>query len=154
MDIQEQRQRASSRVKEWQTDLKTRGGFNVEQQVLNATKVDFVSERVSDEETLAIIRKVYKWQTPGSKSYVLDAHSAIGVITAWRSIKTAPGVHHVALATAHPAKFSNTVETALKEEKGFHFDDILPQQFIILKDQPKRVIHVEKSKVLEGIRRN
>ena len=121
--------------------------------MLNAAKIDFVSERVSDEKTLTTIRKVYKWQTPESKSYVLDPHSAIDVTTALRSIKTAPGVHHVALATAHSAKFSNTVETALKEEKDFHFDDILPQQFVKLKDQPKRVIYVKKSKRLEGIKR-
>ena len=147
------RQRASSKVKQWQTDLKTKRGFSVEQQVLDAAKADFASERVSDKETITTIREVYKWQTPGSRSYILDPHSAIGVTAALRSIKSAPGVHHVALATAHPAKFSKAVEMALKEEEGFHFKDILPQQFVGLEDLPKRVIHIQRSEGLEGIRR-
>lgn len=153
MDIQEKRRRASSKVKEWQTDLKIKGGFSVEQQVLDAAKADFASERVSDEEIIATIREVHKWQTPGSKGYILDPHSAIGVTAALRSMKTVPDVHHIALATAHPAKFSNAVEMALKGEEGFHFKDILPQQFVGLEDLPQRIIHVQKSKGLEGIRR-
>lgn len=31
---------------EWQTDLKIKGGFDVEQKVLDAAKKDFASERV------------------------------------------------------------------------------------------------------------
>lgn len=152
--IQERRQAASSKVKEWQTDFKTKGGFSVEQEVLDAAKKDFTSERVSDAEMVATIREVYKWPNTRDpkKGYLLDLNSAI-MTAALRSVEAAPGVHNVALATAHPAKFSNAVEMALKEEKAFRFKDVLPEQFIGLEDLPRRVIHVQKSGGLEGIRK-
>lgn len=123
--------------------------------MLDAAKKDFTSERVSDAEMVATIRKVYRWPNTRDpkKGYLLDPHSAIGVTAALRSVEAAPGVHNVALATAHPAKFSNAVEMALKEEKAFRFKDVLPEQFIGLEDLPRRVIHVQKSGGLEGIRK-
>lgn len=153
-DVQERRKAAGIQVKEWQTDLKTKGGFKVEQKVLDAAKVDFGSERVSDAETVTTIRDVYKWSdTPGSKGYVVDPHSAIGVTAALRSAKTSPSVHNVALATAHPAKFSSAVEMALKDEKQFLFKDVLPKQFVGLEDLPKRVTHIQMSGGLDGVRK-
>lgn len=116
--------------------------------------MDFESERVSDSETIATIRNVYSWpNTPGSKGYILDPHSAIGVTAALRSAKASPGVHTVALATAHPAKFNNAVEMALAEEQGFQFKDVLPPQFIGLEDLPRRLTHVQKSGGLDGLRK-
>ncbi|KAL9616579.1 MAG: hypothetical protein Q9160_008559 [Pyrenula sp. 1 TL-2023] len=155
--VQERREMAGSKVKEWQTSLKTQGGFRVEQKVLDAVRADFSSERVSDAETVATIRDVYRWPngtTPGSKGYVLDPHSAIGMTAALRSAKSAPRTHNVALSTAHPAKFSRAVQMALAEEKGFHFQqDVLPPQLAGLKDLPKRIIHVQRSGGLDGIRK-
>lgn len=122
--------------------------------MLDAAKKDFTSERVSDAEMVATIREVCRWpNTRDPKKGYLDPHSAIGVTAALRSVEAAPGVHNVALATAHPAKFSNAVEVALKEEKAFRFKDVLPEQFIGLEDLPRRVIYVQKSGRLEGIRK-
>ncbi|KAG8531698.1 uncharacterized protein KY384_003330 [Bacidia gigantensis] len=152
--VHERRQEASSKVKEWQTTLKERGGFGVEQKILDAAKKDFASERISDQETLTSIRDVYSWpNTPGLKGYVLDPHSAIGVTAALRSAKASPGVHNVALATAHPAKFSSAVELALKDANDFEFKDILPPQFVGLEELPRRVIYVKKSEGLDGLRK-
>ncbi|OXV07664.1 hypothetical protein Egran_04571 [Elaphomyces granulatus] len=153
--IQERRQIAALKVKEWQTSLKTKGGFCVEQKVLDAARVDFSSERVSDAETLVTIRDVYRWPntgSPGPKGYVLDPHSAISATAAQRSAKTAPGIHNVALSTAHPAKFSHAVEMALAEEKEFQFKDILPSQLLGLESLPRRVKHVQRSGGLDGVR--
>lgn len=153
-DLHKKRQTASSKVKEWQTNLKTKGGFSVDNEVLEAAKADFASERVSDAETIATIRDVYRWpNTPGSKGYILDPHSAIGVTAALRSAEAAPGVYNVALATAHPAKFSSAVEMALADADGFHFKDILPPQFVGLEDLPRRLKHVQKSGGLDGLRK-
>lgn len=154
--IQERRQIAALKVKEWQTSLKTKGGFCVEQKVLDAAKADFALERVSDAETLATIRDVYRWpntSSPGPKGYVLDPHSAISMTAALQSAKTAPGIHNVALPTAHPVKFSHAVEMALAEEKEFQFKDILPSQFLGLERLPRRVIHVQRSSGLDGVRK-
>ena len=146
-DVQEKRQIAGSKVKEWQTALKINGGFSVEQKVLDAARKDFASERVSDAETLITIRDFYR-----SRGYILDPHSAIGVTAALRSSKAAPSVYNVALATAHPAKFSSAVELALKDEKDFRFEAHLPEDFVGLEQLPKRITLVNKSGGLEGIR--
>ena len=127
----------------------------MEQEVLDIAREDFTSERVSDVETVATIREVYRWPNTrdSNKGYLLDPHSAIGVTAALRSVEAAPGVHNVALATAHPAKFRSAVEMALKKEKAFQFKDVLPEQFIGLEDLPRNVIYVQKSGGLEGIRK-
>jgi len=67
---------------------------------------DFVSSSVSDEEVSSTISRFQK-----EHDYVLDPHTAVGVKVA-EKFKTA-GVPMVALATAHPAKFSEVVEQAI-----------------------------------------
>ena len=152
--VHEKREAAGLKVKDWQTDLKTKGRFSVDKKVLDAAKVDFASERVSDAETIATIRDVYRGtNNPGSKDYVMDPHTAIGVTAALRSAKAAPGVHNVALSTAHPAKFSNAVEMALVDEKEFQFEDVLPSEFVGLENLPRRLINVQKSGGLDGVRK-
>ncbi|KAL9600694.1 MAG: hypothetical protein Q9219_003024 [cf. Caloplaca sp. 3 TL-2023] len=150
--VQERRRIAGDKVKAWQTDLKTRGGFSVEEKVLEAAKAHFSSERVSDAETISTIRDVYRGvSTVGSKGYILDPHSAIGVAAALRSAEKSPEIHHLALATAHPAKFSHAVELALKEEDGFQFKDVLPEQFVGLEELPRRSLLVRKKMGLGGL---
>lgn len=154
LSVDERRKAAGEKVERWQNDLKIKGGFSVDQEILDAAKKDFVSERVSDQEITSTIRNVYKWPgTPGDKGYVLDPHSAVGVAAALRSVSEAQGVYYISLATAHPAKFSRAVEMALGEEEGFHFKDMLPPQLVGLEDLPRRVTHVKKSDGLDGVKR-
>ena len=151
-DEHSKRQVAGEKVKQWQSDLKTDGGFRVESKLLELAKKDFASERVSDAQTVDMIRDIYR--SSGSKGYILDPHSAIGVAAALRSAEKAKGeVHQVALATAHPAKFSNAVEMALKEEEGFEFGDVLPNEFVGLEEKPRRIVSVEMTGGLDGIRK-
>lgn len=152
--VDKRRKAAAEKVKGWQNNLKIHGGFSVDPEILDAAKEEFASERVSDQAIISTIRNVYKWPgTPGDKGYILDPHSAIGVTAALRSAKEAQGAHHVALATAHPAKFSRAVEMALGEEKGFRFKDLLPPQLVGLEDLPRRVTHVKMIDGLDGVRR-
>ena len=72
---------------------------------------------------------------------------------ALRSAEAAPGIHYVALSTAHPAKFSRAVEMALAEEKAFQFNDILPPQLSWLDRLPRRAIRVHRSEGLDRIRK-
>lgn len=145
---------ASSKVRQWQADLKAKGGFAVDQAILDAARKDFTSERVSDDETIATIQNVYQWPvgTTSSKPYVIDPHSAIGVTAALRSKKAAPEAYHVTLATAHPAKFSSAVDLALSKKEKFQFKNILPDAFIGIEELPRRVTHLKKSDGIEGIR--
>lgn len=166
--VEARRKAAGERVKTWLHELKTNGGFGVEPAILKAAKVDFESERVSDAETIATIKDVFQTKstcpavktsegtrgTVSNGGYILDPHTAIGVAAAKRSIARAEkGTHHIALATAHPAKFSKAVEKALGEEEGFVFEDILPEELVGIKDLPRRVTEVRREDGLEGLRK-
>ncbi|KAF2717881.1 tryptophan synthase beta subunit-like PLP-dependent enzyme [Polychaeton citri CBS 116435] len=161
-EVNRRRMEAGEKVKNWLGDLKTKGGFGVDSTILDAAKSTFESERVSDKQTLDTIKATYRKTLPASSHqtngtadaalppptkgteqdghYILDPHSAIGIAASLRSIARAPaGTEHVALATAHPAKFANAVELALKDEPGFTFAAVLPDQFIGLEEKEKNV---------------
>ncbi|KAL8788150.1 MAG: hypothetical protein Q9195_007458 [Heterodermia aff. obscurata] len=166
--IESKRKTAGEKVKLWLDELKSSGGFGVEPMLLEAAKADFESERVSNNETIAMITEQYSLQVPAASSdasrgtagvtnkgkYILDPHSAIGVAAAHRSIERAPPPEttHIALATAHPAKFASAVEKALSAEQDFKFEALLPEQFIGIEDLPKRKTMVKKSDGIEGLR--
>ena len=166
--VDEQRKMAGEKVQVWLNDLKAEGGFSVEPAILEAAKADFESERVSDQETVDTIKAFYTASTSAATNgtshvtngtshkggYILDPHSAIGVAASLRSITRAPPpeMHHISLATAHPAKFANAVDLALKDEKGFSFETVLPEQFIGLETMEKRVRIVGRDKGLAGMR--
>lgn len=159
-EVNRRRMETGEKVKGWLEALKTEGGFGVSQEILDAAKATFESERVSDKQTIDTIKDVYGWSLPKSATangatngnskppttgmvhdghYILDPHSAIGVNAALRSVNASEKVHHVSLATAHPAKFSNAVELALTEVPDFTFETVLPEQFVGLDKLPKRI---------------
>ena len=67
----------------------------------------FTAHRVDDDATRASIRDT--WQATGE---LLDPHSAVAVAAA-RAARRDPKVPMVALASAHPAKFADAVESAV-----------------------------------------
>jgi threonine synthase len=71
-----------------------------------------VATAVSTDETLATIRDVYQ-----RNNYVVDPHTAVGIAAAKRFAATGP---MVCLATAHPAKFPESVDTALGRALARH----------------------------------
>ena len=168
--VPDRRKTAGERVQMWLNDLKSDGGFGVASGVLDAAKIDFESERVSDQQTVDTIRDFYHHAMPiassssnglqseksagFAKGYVLDPHSAIGVAASLRSIRRAPppDTHHISLATAHPAKFANAVDLALRDEPGFGFDTILPEPFVGIEKLERKVRVVEMAWGLEGVR--
>ena len=75
---------------------------------LEALRRDVLGVSVTDEETRSCIRRVW-----GETGYVLDPHSAVGLVALEREMMRQPGARGVFLATAHPAKFSEVVEPIL-----------------------------------------
>jgi len=146
---------AGEKVKTWLEELKTAGGFGVDGSILDAAKRHFSSERVSDRQTIDMIKATYSWPLPANPTvplattgseheghYILDPHTAIGVAASLRSIQSLAdpsSVHHISLSTAHPAKFAHAVELALKDEAGFSFDVVRPVQFEGLEEMERRV---------------
>jgi threonine synthase len=161
--VDEKRRNASEHIKVWCSELKYQGSFSVTRSVLDGAKADFESERVSDEETLATIRSIYVSCFPpdlgpgsghSSKTggYILDPHSAVGATASLRSIERNPGTYHISLSTAHPAKFANAVDQALRSLDGFDFNEVLPAEFIGLEKKESRVISVADGLGWPGVR--
>lgn len=151
MDDQWTKQQAGQEVGAWLKELKNKGGFGVNDHILKAAKKDFESERISDSQTLETIKQFYTQEG----QYILDPHSAIGVAASLRSIKrnSPDGTHHISLATAHPAKFANAVDLALKDEAAFTFDTVLPEEFVGLEQKERRVRNVPREAGWEGMRK-
>jgi len=163
MDDEWNKKQAGQEVESWLKQLKSKGGFGVHADILKFAKRDFESERVSDLQTLETIKNFYSaasmnGTTDGKSSrpsYILDPHTAIGVAASLRSMERAlpSGTHHISLATAHPAKFANAVDLALKDEEGFSFETVLPEEFVGLEQKERRVTIVPRGAGWEGIRK-
>jgi threonine synthase len=106
------------------------GGFRISQGALETLREQYVSGRVSEEDTLAMIRTIRD-----ETGEILCPHSAVGVAVARQHLE--PGVPMVTLATAHPAKFPDAVERAVGIRPG------LPPHMANLFDLPERVTRVE-----------
>ena len=92
------------KVRALMNDLTKNGFFQLNEKELAEIKKDFMATKISDKETLSIIKEVYE-----KDQFVLDPHTA----TAFGAIdknKELPNV--VALGTAHPYKFFETVKEA------------------------------------------
>jgi threonine synthase len=98
---------------------------------LKAYRESFVAERVDQAAVGDCIRRV-----KAQSGYLLDPHSACALVAAERTATTsqpsAP-VARVALATAHPAKFPETLEAITGKRPA------LPGRLDRLLSQPERV---------------
>ena len=118
------------------------GGFTLSQGVLDTLRGQYASGRVSEDETLAMIRTIRD-----ETGDILCPHTAVGVHVARRHLE--PGVPMVTLATAHPAKFPDAVARAVGARPA------LPPHMADLFDLPERISRVEndaealKSLILE-----
>ena len=86
--------------------LSNKGSFNLDKKITSVISKDFHSGAVSDDETSATIDHFFK-----QKEIILCPHSAIGVRVGQAFVDAGETV--VSLGTAHPAKFKETVESAL-----------------------------------------
>ncbi|SAM07410.1 hypothetical protein [Absidia glauca] len=140
--------KAGQTVAQWMDELKTKGVFRVaDSVVLNARKI-FDAAMVTDKDTIKGIKDYQE-----KHQYVLDPHTSIGVVAADRlterdALALVPQGSEVmiCLATAHPAKFSEAVEMALKDQQDFDFQSqVLPKEFVGLLDKERSVVHVERA---------
>jgi threonine synthase len=116
-------------IRQLMDELKA-GGFSISQGALQSLCDQYLSGRVSEDETLDTIRTMRD-----STGEILCPHSAVGVAVANRYLEA--GVPMVTLATAHPAKFPDAVERAIGVRPG------LPPHMADLFDLPERVTRVE-----------
>jgi threonine synthase len=95
------------KVGSFMKSLKDKGSFKLSKEEINEIKKDFKAEKISDSETLSIIQEVYE-----KEKFIIDPHTAtaFGAINKIRELKDT-----VALGTAHPYKFLETVKKATGE---------------------------------------
>ena len=85
-------------------NLKDKGSFKLNKEEIREIKKDFKAEKISDIETLSIIKEVYD-----KEKFIIDPHTAtaFGAINKVGDLKDT-----VVLGTAHPYKFLETVKKA------------------------------------------
>ncbi|KAI9344307.1 tryptophan synthase beta subunit-like PLP-dependent enzyme [Obelidium mucronatum] len=133
---------ASTLIQQWMSDLKTVGRFQVPDGVWARAKAAFRSQTVSNSDTLDAIKRWY-----GSTGYVLDPHTAVGIVSAERETLTlasrgfdAAKTFNVVLATASPGKFPEAVFEAIPS--GLKYEEFAPLPLVKQAGLPKRMVTV------------
>jgi len=98
--------RNAAQVRGLMASLNQSGAFAVDPLAIDAIREEFDAERADEKEVAKAIGHI--WREAG---YLLDPHTAIGVVAAWKSERDRR-VPMVVLGTAHPAKFPAAVKAA------------------------------------------
>lgn len=130
----------SDRVKDAFLELKERGLISFTPAEMIQVRTDFCSSSVNQSATLEMIRNFY-----AETGYLLDPHTAVGVKAALELLPEDSS--RICLATAHPAKFRETVENALGKAIP------LPESVKALEGMPTRceIMDADLGKVREFI---
>lgn len=130
--------RDAAQVRAAFASLDQSGGFTIADAPLAAIRAEFDAHSVSEEETSMEIQR-----THAQAGYVLDPHTATGVRAARLRLADDPHTPVVALATAHPAKFPDAIERAIRlrpplPERLAHILTA-PERFTILENDEGRI---------------
>lgn len=114
--------------------------------ILNLFKHDhaYLKEKFSaysfdDEKTKNAIREVYS-----KTGYVLDPHGAVGYLGLQKFLQKNPDYYGTFLETAHPVKFLDTVEAAIKDKVA------IPDSIQSLMDKQKKSLQISNYEDLKG----
>ncbi len=112
----------SEKISKLMNDLKEYGEFILDKEDLIKINKNFCSESTSEEETKSVIKEIYN-----SHGLLIDPHTAVAISA---SKKVSISEKTIILATAHPAKFSDTVmkETNIKPELPESLKSILSKK--------------------------
>jgi len=112
----------SNKTLQLMNDLNNKGEFKLSDLELKKISDNFYCDSLSENETKLVIKKIYK-----DKKILIDPHSAVGIGVAE---KMKLNEKNVILATAHPAKFSDTVSkmTGVKPELPESLKSILEKK--------------------------
>ena len=122
-------------------NLSNRGSCKVDKKIISKISNDFCSGAVTDKDTVATISQFFN-----EKEITLCPHSAIGVRVAQDFVNRGETV--ISLGTAHPAKFKETVESALG--MSIPVPSVIDE--LIEKQESLKVISPDKELVAEEIR--
>ncbi|KAG0201963.1 threonine synthase [Mortierella sp. GBA30] len=142
--------KAGEIVNGWMADLKSKGRFDTGAKVLAEAKHIFDAGHVSDGETCETIREFCHPKDASQAPYVMDPHTAVGVKAAQMIVTNTDAQNVViSLSTAHPAKFADAVERALKDQEGVNFEEffktVSPKEFEGLMTAERRVTAIPRA---------
>ena len=120
-------ERSGAAVASLQSRFRADGRVEVDPGVMARIRKEFIGCRVDDDLTVAVIRSVHE-----ATGVVIDPHTAVGIGAA-RQLRAELDGPIVTLATAHPAKFPDVVESAIGERPS------LPGHLIDLFERPERM---------------
>ena len=120
--------RDTNLVKKQMNDFKVDGNFQINQHQLNKINNLFSGFKISDLDTLNIIKKTYI-----DYKYMLDPHSAIGFGATQKAIEQkiiSNDSPIISLACAHPAKFPQVIKKSIGiiPEFPLHLDQIMSRK--------------------------
>lgn len=107
--------------------LKQSGSFAIADEPLARIRAEFSASAAREDEVRGAMKEWY--DTTG---YVLDPHTAVGVVSGLRALKKDPATPMIVLGTAHPAKFPAAVESAIgvRPELPPHLSDLMERREI------------------------
>ena len=120
--------RDTNLVKKQMNEFKVDGTFQITQDQLNKINTLFAAFKISDFDTLNIIKKIYI-----DHKYMLDPHSAIGYGAVQKAIERKIIYNDcpvISLACAHPAKFPQVIKKSIGiiPEFPLHLDQIMSRK--------------------------
>jgi len=102
-------------------------------------KNDFSSYSFSDEETEKAISEIYK-----KSKYIAEPHGAIGFLGLKKELQSKPNSIGIFLETAHPIKFSDSVEEILSVKLP------IPKQIESVLDKKKKSLKISSYEDLKA----
>jgi threonine synthase len=121
-------------------NIKEKGKHIINQEKLDKINTDFLSARMSEEEVLKTISKVYE-----KFKIVLDPHSAIGY-GAFDKINL--NGNNIVLATAHPCKFPDAIK------KAINLKEDLPKELMFVMEEKENydILNNDVEKIKQHIK--
>lgn len=130
----------AAKNKEFMTALSAEGKYNITEE-MKAELKDFYGNYGSEEETAAIIKKIYE-----ETGYVIDTHTAVAAVVYDKYTKeTADTTKAVIASTASPFKFTRSVMNSI-DPKYDSMDDFA------LVDELSKIANVKVPNAIEEIR--
>ena len=133
----------SSQTLDDMKNIKQNGKYTIDVEKLKKINQDFLSARISEQETLDVIKNIYE-----KFNMVLDPHTAIGY---GAFDKHDLKGNNIVLATAHPCKFPDATENAIKKHENLpkELEHVLnkDENFEVLKNDIEVVKNFVRSKI-------
>ena len=132
--------RDANAVAHLMASLKQSGAFTLAPEPLAKIRQEFSASAAREDDVRAAMKEWYD-----VTGYVLDPHTAVGIVSGRKALAKDPKTPMVVLGTAHPAKFPAAVESAigLKPDLPPHLSDLMTRREIFTR-LPNDQVEVEK----------